>query len=204
MTALALHLAGGSDTGTPSECADARLLEAAAKGNQDAFSQLVKRHYPVVYRIVWRMMSGHADAQDVTQEAFMRLWNNPKQLREAQALRGWLIRVATNLVNDRYRSHPVAALDATAEPEDPRDIAPQQLEKSRVAKRMDRAIANLPDRQRLALTLVHFEQFSNIKAADAMELSVDAFESLLARARRALKQDLTGEWQDMLQAIAEG
>jgi RNA polymerase sigma-70 factor, ECF subfamily len=56
----------------------------------------------------------------------------------------------------------------------------------------------------LALTLVHFEQFSNIKAAEAMDMSVDALESLVARARRALKQDLNSEWQDLLHAIAEG
>ena len=68
---------------------------------------------------------------------------------------------------------------------------------------MDQAIAKLPERQRLALTLVHFEQFSNIKASEIMDLSVDALESLLARARRA-EQDLTDEWQDMLHAIAEG
>lgn len=134
----------------------------------------------------------------------MRLWNNPKQLREAHALRGWLIRVATNLVNDRYRNQPAVTLDETSEPQDTRAMAPQQLEQSRVAKRMDQAIAKLPERQRLALTLVHFEQFSNIKASEIMDLSVDALESLLARARRALKQDLTDEWQDMLHAIAEG
>jgi RNA polymerase sigma-70 factor, ECF subfamily len=204
MTALALRLAGGTDTEAQPESADARLLNAAAQGDQNAFSQLVKRHYPVVHRVVWRMMSGHSDAQDVTQEAFMRLWNNPKQLREAHALRGWLIRVATNLVNDRYRNQPAVTLDETSEPHDTRAMVPQQLEKSRVAKRMDQAIAKLPERQRLALTLVHFEQFSNIKASEIMDVSVDALESLLARARRALKQDLTDEWQDMLHAIAEG
>ncbi len=204
MTALALHLAGGTDIDSSHESADARLLDAASRGDQNAFSQLVKRHYPVVYRVVWRMMSGHVDAQDVTQEAFLRLWNNPGQLREAHALRGWLIRVATNLVNDRFRAKPMVMLDDANEPQDSRAIAPQQLEKARVSQRMDRAIACLPDRQRLALTLVHFEQFSNIKAAEVMELSVGALESLLSRARRALKQDLTGEWQDMLQAIAEG
>jgi RNA polymerase sigma-70 factor, ECF subfamily len=95
-------------------------------------------------------------------------------------------------------------LDETSEPHDTRAMVPQQLEKSRVAKRMDQAIAKLPERQRLALTLVHFEQFSNIKASEIMDVSVDALESLLARARRALKQDLTDEWQDMLHAIAEG
>jgi RNA polymerase sigma-70 factor, ECF subfamily len=204
MTVLALHLVGGKDTETPAESADAHLLAAAGGGNQNAFSQLVKRHYPVVYRVVWRMMSGHADSQDVTQEAFLRLWNNPKQLRDASALRGWLIRVATNLVNDRHRGQPTLALTEANEPEDTRDVAPEALERQRVSRRIDAAIARLPDRQRLVLTLVHFEQFSNIKAAEAMEMSVDALESLLARARRALKQDLNGEWQDLLHAIAEG
>jgi RNA polymerase sigma-70 factor (ECF subfamily) len=202
MTGLALHLAGGTDLQASETSLDQRLLEAAARRDQGAFAQIVRRHYPVVYRIVWRMMHGHVDAQDVTQEAFLRLWNNPRQLREAHALRSWLVRVAANLVTDRHRAAPATDIMEAEEIADTADNAPQKMDKDRVSRRVDQAIAKLPDRQRLALTLVQFEHFSNIKAAEVMELSVDALESLLARARRALKLELDGEWQDMLSAIA--
>jgi RNA polymerase sigma-70 factor, ECF subfamily len=77
---------------------DAELLAAAAVQNQQAFAEIMSRYYEVVFRIAWRQSAGHVDAEDVAQEAFMKLWRNPSQLRDAGALKGWLIRVATNLV----------------------------------------------------------------------------------------------------------
>jgi RNA polymerase sigma-70 factor, ECF subfamily len=203
MLALALQLAGGTDGAADTSHADALLLAAAARRDQSAFEQLVKRHYPVVYRVVWRIMNGHGDAEDVTQEAFLRLWNNPGQLREASALRGWLIRVASNLVMDRFRRKPAAALDAVPEVEDGRPSVPQTMDRTRITARIDAAIAQLPERQRLALTLVQYEHMSNIAAARVLDVSVDAFESLLARARRSLKQELSDEWRAMLATLAE-
>ncbi len=203
MLALALDLVAGQDLEENASAIDARLLAAASHRDQSAFEKLVRRHYQVVYRVVWRLMNGHADAEDVTQEAFLRLWNNPSQLREAGALRGWLIRVASNLVMDRFRKGHTVDIDAVAEVADNRPDAAVSLDRTSVAQRMDGAIARLPDRQRLALVLAQFEQMSNGAAAATMELSVDAFESLLARARRGLKQELSGEWRDMLAVLAD-
>ncbi len=203
MLALSLQLAGGTDIQSDAPHVDAALLAASARRDQSAFEKLVKRHYPVVYRVVWRQMNGHGDAEDVTQEAFLRLWNNPGQLREASALRGWLIRVATNLVSDRFRRQPASSLDVIEEVEDKRPIAPQAMDRARIANRIDAAIANLPERQRLALTLVQYEHMSNIAAAKLMDVTVDALESLLARARRSLKEQLSGEWRMMLSTLAD-
>ena len=75
------------------------------------------------------------------------------------------------------------------------------LDRSHVSARIDAEIANLPERQRLALTMVHFEHLTNIAAAAAMEISVDALESLLARARRRLKTTLAGDGKLLLAAI---
>jgi RNA polymerase sigma-70 factor, ECF subfamily len=201
MIALALHLAGGTDVDRSEEHADAHLLRAAARRDPEAFTQLVKRHYPVVYRVVWRLMNGRGEAEDLTQEAFLRFWNNPAQIREPAALRGWLIRVASNLAIDGSKNRRLQIGEAT-EIVDPKPLVQVSMEREHVAARIDQAIARLPERQKLAITLVQFEQFSNIKAAEVMQVSVDALESLLARARRALKQDLQGEWQDLLSSIA--
>ena len=82
---------------------DAGLLKAAAAGSHAAFAEIASRHYRPVYRLAWRMTNGAADAEDMAQEAFVKLWKNPSQVREAGALKGWLMRVAANAVIDRSR-----------------------------------------------------------------------------------------------------
>jgi RNA polymerase sigma-70 factor, ECF subfamily len=182
---------------------DADLLRAASERNQPAFAVLISRYYQPVYRVAWRLAAGHVDAEDVTQEAFLKLWNNPSQLREAGALKGWLMRVASNLVMDRYRQKPMQDLEEASAIIDHAPLAPATIDHARIAKRIDVAIASLPDRQKLALTFVHFEHMTNIAAAEAMEISVDALESLLARARRGLKKLLAKDGRHMLAALAQ-
>lgn len=179
---------------------DGALLAAAAQGDQAAFATLAGRHYEAAYRAAWRMMGGHADCEDMVQEAFLTLWRNPAQVREPRALRGWILRTVTNRAIDRSRAKPMTALDAVAEPQAPFDASPQRRE---VAASVDAAIAQLPDRQRQALVLVYFEQISNIDAAAAMEVSVEALESLLARARRGLKARLAGERQTLMENLRD-
>ena len=177
---------------------DAALLEASARHVEPAFVVLIQRYQRDVYRVVWRISGGHADSEDIAQETFLRLWVNPAQVREAKALKGWLLRVASNMVMDRYRRKPMVNLEVA---EDVVDLAPgpdSSRELSQVSFAVDAAVAQLPDRQRMALVLVHFEQMSNIAAAEVMELSVDALESLLARARRRLKEILGPAGRDML------
>ena len=70
---------------------DAGLLKAAAAGSHAAFAEIASRHYQPVYRLAWRMTNGAADAEDMAQEAFVKLWKNPSQVREAGALKGWLM-----------------------------------------------------------------------------------------------------------------
>jgi len=182
--------------------ADDVLLAASARHEQMAFAELVSRYHRDVFRVVWRLSNGHAEADDVTQEAFMRLWANPAQIREAKALKGWLMRVAANLVMDRFRRKPMEELEAADEVADGALGAEAHVDRARVGKEIDAAIASLPERQKLALTLVHFEQMTNIAAAATMEISVDALESLLSRARRGLKEEL-GERGKLLLAALE-
>jgi RNA polymerase sigma-70 factor, ECF subfamily len=172
------------------EASDAALLAAATRRDASAFALLVGRYQHQVFRVVWRLTNGHADAEDITQEVFLRLWRNPGQLREAAALKGWLMRVASNLAMDRFRAKPMQDLEQAAEVSDGKPSAEDELAKTWTTRKIDDAIAALPDRQKMALTLVHFEQLGNIRAAAIMDVSVDALESLLARARRSLKMAL--------------
>jgi RNA polymerase sigma-70 factor (ECF subfamily) len=180
---------------------DSPLLAAAAAGDETAFASLVGRHYDIVYRVVWRVTSGHADTEDIVQEAFLKLWNNPAQVRQGGALRGWLMRVATNLAIDRARRKQASNLDDQPEIAASGPDALDQVLGDRSAGDINSALARLPERQRLALSLVYFENMSNIEAAAAMEISVEAIESLLARGRRALKVDLKDRWRDLLADI---
>lgn len=183
---------------------DAELLARSEGRDQQAFAALVARHYRPVYGLVWRLMNGHADAEDVTQQTFLKLWSDPGQLRDAQALRGWLYRVAGNLVTDRARRKPLTPLEEAAEVADEAPSVDGVMAGTEAKAAVDRAIARLPERQKLALSLVHISGMSNIDAAAAMAVSVEALESLLARARRGLKEALAGQKQELLAALAAG
>lgn len=182
---------------------DAGLLEAAARGSHAGFGEIVNRHYQPVYRLVWRMTNGAADAEDMAQEAFLKLWRNPAQVREAGALKGWLMRVAANAVIDRSRRPRAAVLDEVPEVADPQARPDAPLDRAQAARLVDSRIAALPERQRLALSLVYFEGLTNIEAAAVLEVSVDALESLLSRARRGLKDSLSSQWRELLGGLAE-
>lgn len=182
---------------------DAGLLEAAAGREHAAFAEIVSRYYQPVYRLVWRVTGGAADCEDIAQEAFVKLWANPGQVREAGALKGWLMRVASNAVIDRSRKPRHGDLDSVPELRDPQAKPDAPLDRAQAARVIDARISELPERQRLALSLVYFEGLSNIEAAAAMEVSVEAIESLLARARRSLKDSLSPEWRELLGGMAE-
>jgi RNA polymerase sigma-70 factor, ECF subfamily len=201
-TALAANRQNLPKTTVWQSASDAALLQAAAEKNQQAFAVIVQRYHAQVYRVAWRLNGGHVDTDDITQETFLKLWNNPGQLREAGALKGWLMRVASNLVMDRYRQRPMLELEKAGDVADTTISAPHLHEQNYVAKTIDAAIAALPDRQKLALALVHFEHMTNISAAATMEISVDALESLLARARRGLKDKLGSNGRQLLAVLA--
>jgi RNA polymerase sigma-70 factor, ECF subfamily len=182
---------------------DADLLAAAARRDAAAFGRLVLKYHGLVYRVVWRVTNGNVESEDIAQEAFLRLWNNPAQLREVGALKGWLARVAHNLAMDWFRKNSnKSPLDDT-DISDGRPSAEESLSRNWANQRINSAVSLLPERQKQALTLVHFEHFTQPDAAAVMDISIDAFESLLARARRALKEQLADDRQDLLSSLQD-
>lgn len=177
---------------------DQDLLERIRNADQAAFSELVGVYFNPVYRAAWRTLGGGDGAEDVAQEAFLRLWRNPGQLRDGTALRAWLMRVASNLAIDRHRRRPPIASTELPDVADETAAADTDLRRTQAAAEVDAAIAALPSRQRTALVLSHFEGLGNREIAESMELSVEAVESLLSRGRRALKASLGGRWRDLL------
>lgn len=182
---------------------DAALLEAAAVGSQAAFAEIVSRHFQPVYRLAWRITGAAAEAEDVAQDVFVRLWRDPRQVREAGALKGWLMRVASNAAIDRGRRPRQQPLDDAPDIGDPAARPDAPLDRAQAARLVDASIAALPARQRQALVLVYFESLTNIEAAAAMDVTVEALESLLARARRGLRDSLSDDWRMLLDGLTE-
>ena len=171
---------------------DAKQIARAAEGDRMAMHALVSAHSPAIYRLALRMLGRAEDAEDVTQEAFIRAWKMLPRWKPEAKFSTWLHKVALNLCYDRLRK-PKEAL--FADPPDQADSAHSQpealLQRAQLKHAMEMAIMALPARQRAALTLTALEGHSNQAAADIMDLSLQATESLLARARRRLKKDLT-------------
>lgn len=179
------------------EASDDELVALAGKGDRVAFTRLVQRHRARILALALRMLGERAAAEDIVQEAFTRAWvNAPRwQARDSGAGRyfGWLARVAVNLVLDRKRKHATVALEAAGQATDAAPSAETGLIAHERAERIRAAIAALPERQRLAISLTYDAELSNAAAAAAMGTSIGAFELLLVRARRALRLSFAEE-----------
>ena len=167
---------------------DAQLLRRIAAGDRQAAQLLLDQYLGRIVTYGYRMMGDNAEAEDVAQETFLRLWRNIDTWRADAPLIHWLHRVAYNLCIDRLRRRKPVSLEALPEPLDPEENPAGTLHRLELADAVAVAIAQLPERQRAAVVLVHQEGFSNIETAALMEISVEAVESLLSRARRSLRR----------------
>ena len=172
---------------------DDALLQLYANGDQVAARQLTLRLAPRAYKQAYRMLGVQADAEDVAQEAMMRVWKIAPEWRSGEAkVTTWLYRVVANLCLDRLRKVQSTSLDAIDEPIDPSPSAADDMQSNARLDALQAALIALPDRQRQALVLRHIEELANPEIADVMEISVEAVESLTSRGKRALTQILKG------------
>ena len=170
---------------------DDALIRRFANGDQSAARLLTLRLTPGVLGLARRMLKNEAEAEDVTQEAMLRLWKIAPDWEAGRAKPStWLYKVASNLCLDRLRKKTTTVLDETNEPVDETPDVVSQLGLADRARALNQAMDSLPERQRRALYLRHFEDESNIEIAKVMDTSVEAIESLLGRAKRALADRL--------------
>lgn len=173
---------------------DGTLMVLFARGDPGAARVLTARLLPRALRHAARVLGDAAEAEDVAQEAMLRLWHAAAEWRTDGAARPatWLHRVVANLAVDRLRrSGRAVGLDF-----DTPDEAPGAEARLAQADRMaalDAALARLPERQRQAVVLRHIEGMSNPEVAEVLGIGVEAVESLTARGKRALKAALDGQ-----------
>ena len=155
-----------------------------------AQSALVSRHMPVVWRVAFRMLGDRQEAEDVTQETFLRAWKMLPDWEGRAKFSTWACTVAVNLCRDRMKKKAPVLMETLPERPDAGLQPDQALSQKQAGSHLMDLVNQLPERQKEALTLCAFEGFGNIEAAAAMDISVEALESLLGRARRTLKARL--------------
>ena len=179
---------------TPDQLDDTALLAAYAKGMPEAARILTERLMPKLYAQAYHRRQNAADAEEIAQEAMLRLWKIAPDWQSGRAkLSTWLYQVVANLCKDRCRKPPMTALEEAPEPIDSRLAVDARLQDERRASALYKALDQLPPRQAQALRMRHLDELSNPEIAAIMAVSIEAVESLLARGRRQLKTCLEAE-----------
>ncbi|WP_127900582.1 RNA polymerase sigma factor [Solirhodobacter olei] len=181
-----------------SEVSDDALLVLYANGDAEVARALTLRLTPRVLRLASRMLGDAAEAEDVAQEAMLRLWRIAAEWRQGEAqVSTWLYRVASNLCTDRLRRRRTVDIEAVPEIEDGQASAVEGMIEADRVSALQQALDGLPDRQRQAVVLRHIEGLSNPEIAEVMDIGVEAVESLTARGKRALAAALAGRREDL-------
>lgn len=175
-----------------SELSDQALLEQVREGKHPAFAALVRRHSQRFYRVAYRFMGERAQAEDIVQEAFIKLWENPASWNPNANARftTWFYRVVVNLCLDAKKKYTPMQLAEDFDAQDARENQEEALAENERQALMRRAIDALPERQRTALTLCFLEDLSNQEAASVMGIHLKALQSLLIRAKQNVGERL--------------
>lgn len=176
---------------------DAALVARLAARDPVGLREVIALHAGMLNRIAYRMTGDAHEAEDIVQEALLRLWDHaPKitarhpvgsQAAASLKLGGWLNRVVTNLAIDRLRRARRLSGGEVPDHEDDAPLADALIEADERACSARALIATLPERQRAAIVLTYYEELPNAAAAEALDMNIKAFESLLLRARTALR-----------------
>ncbi len=163
---------------------------SVAQGDESAFRRLVERHAAKTFALTRRMLGNDADAEELVQEAMLRVWISAPRWRPDAAFKTWLYRVTFNLCLNRKRQKSLAPLDEALDPPDPSPSAADQLERRQTDSLVAKAIAGLPDRQRAAIVLTYYDGLSNAETASVLDTTISSVEALLIRAKRSLRAEL--------------
>jgi len=179
-----------------------RMLDVQ-RGGKIAFEELMRHYYPRILNFIYRFVGNQSTAEDLTQEVFMRVYNNARKYRPKSGFQTWIYTIAKNVaLNDLRRGRRLAySLDDPADgddhkiyrgSEDLKDISPdEKIIQKEKSVRIQAAISQLPENQKIALILRRYEEFSYAEIAATLNVSDKAVKSLLSRAMQNLKNRLT-------------
>lgn len=171
---------------------DESLMALIRQGSHQAFSILVRRHTDRFYAAAFRMTGRGAEAEDLVQDAFLKIWHKPDVWKEGKGAKftTWFYRILVNQNIDRLRKNQKMASDDSVLPfiADGRNGPEDDAVANDEQRRLEQAMAVLPERQKTALTLCFYEGLSNAEAAEVMGVKIKALESLLIRAKTGLKE----------------
>jgi RNA polymerase sigma-70 factor (ECF subfamily) len=168
-------------------------MARTAQGDGRAFRTLAERHAGRALRLARRILGNEALAEDIVQDALLRVWTNAPRWRPQAAFRTWLYRVVVNLCLNAKRRPGDLPLETAGHVADPAVAADSQLEARERDQRLAAAIGALPERQRAAIVLSYQEGLSNAEIAAVLDTSVSSVETLLVRAKRTLRTKLGDE-----------
>ncbi|PIS26868.1 MAG: RNA polymerase sigma factor [bacterium (Candidatus Stahlbacteria) CG08_land_8_20_14_0_20_40_26] len=177
-----------------SEDPDAKMIKKVAEGDEVAFEQIVRKYEHRVLNTIYRYIGKSDEAEDIAQEVFIKVWHHAKSFKGKSKFSTWLYRIVVNQCLNYRSKHKerLASLDEIMEQgKTPESLKVEiEFERQRKSKIMKRAIDDLSKRQRIALVLSKFEGKSYKEIAQIMGISLSAVESLIFRARGALKKKL--------------
>ena len=168
---------------------DDALMARVAARDAVAFRRIVERNLTTVHRLAYRMLGDAAGAEDVAQEALLRLWDHAGRWQSGgTGIGAWLRRVATNLCLDRLRRQKFSGGNEIPDRADDAPLADEQMEDDQMREATRHCMGQLPDRQRAAIMLTYYEDRPNAEAAAVLDMNIKAFESRLVRARQTLRR----------------
>jgi len=170
--------------------ADEELMRRTGAGDQNAFKELVLRHQDTAWRLASRFLSDPADAQDIAQEAFVRIFEAAPRYRPTASFTTYLYRVVLRLCMDSARKMRPVGRENIEDSACPTSDVAQRLEERRRDEAVRAAIQRLPRRQRSAIILKEYCELAYAQIAEILSTSPKSVERLLARARKTLQKDL--------------
>ena len=178
-----------------------RLMLKVKEGDIAAFEEIVEIHQSAVIGTVAKMLGGASDAEDISQQVFIRVWKSAGRYKPSAKFTTWMFTITRNLVFNEMRRRqrkPAVSMDEREEeynllaPDEVTQPPDQQVLENELVKAIDDAIQALPEKQRMAVILRRYEDRSYEEIADVLKLSLSAVKSLLFRARAQLKENLQG------------